>query len=72
MAKCECGCDQEPVGGQFMPGHDQTLRKALETRVGGLLALRQLVAASESYAAGKSTADQLTMSVRQVFFARRC
>jgi len=71
MAQCECGCGKESAGGQFMPGHDQTLRISLEERVGGILALRQLVTAAASYATGKSTAEQFTACVRQVFVRRR-
>ena len=71
MAQCECGCGKESVAGQFMPGHDQRLRADLETRVGGILPLRQLVDAADSYATGKSTAEQFTACVRQIFARRQ-
>jgi hypothetical protein len=73
MTQCECGygceegCGERPTHGKFMPGHDQILRIRLEDRVGGLLALRHLVKVAESYAMGKSTAEEFTMSVRQLF-----
>jgi hypothetical protein len=40
---CACGCGGRTRGGEFLPGHDQTLRTAIETQVGGLLELRALV-----------------------------
>lgn len=70
MSQCECGCGQESGGGQFKPGHDQKLRTDLETRVGGILALRQLVDAAHSYATGNSTTEQLATTVRRVFAKR--
>jgi len=68
MPKCQCdkyGCETE--GGQFLPGHDQKLRIALECRVGGLLSIKQLVASAESYATGKTTEADLTKAIRQIF-----
>ena len=53
MAKCECGCGQDAKG-DFLPGHDQKLRVALEKRVGGLLAIRSLVEASDDYVLGNA------------------
>ena len=69
MSKCECGCGQETKGGDFAPGHDQKVRAALEARVGGLLNLRTLVDAAESYATGSGTTEGLTQDVRSVFSA---
>jgi hypothetical protein len=40
---CACGCGGETRGGDFMPGHDQRLRAAIEERVGGLLNLKRIV-----------------------------
>lgn len=40
---CACGCGGAPASGNFLPGHDQKLRDALEQRAGGLTALRDLV-----------------------------
>lgn len=67
VAKCECECGQD-ANGDFLPGHDQRLRAALERRVGGLLALRTLVTASEDYASGKETEQALTRTVRSILF----
>jgi hypothetical protein len=67
---CECGCGEASPGGVFRPGHDQKLRVVLESRVGGLLALRSLVDAVESYALGRSTGEELTREVRALFGGR--
>jgi hypothetical protein len=40
---CECGCGEQTMGGKFKPGHDQSLRVALEKSVGGLSSLRTIV-----------------------------
>jgi hypothetical protein len=69
MAQCECGCGQDSTR-DFLPGHDQKLRTALEARVGGLLALRSLVAGAEAYAEGNSTEVQLQQKVRALFAAK--
>jgi hypothetical protein len=68
---CACGvCHQPTAGGQFLPGHDQTLRTALEGVVGGLLPLRALVEANSAYAAGMIDTEKFTMTVRQIFANR--
>jgi hypothetical protein len=64
---CECGCGETAVAGSFKPGHDQKLRTVLERRVGGLLALRSLVEAAESFAASRSQSDELAHKVRTIF-----
>ncbi|MFZ0287215.1 MAG: hypothetical protein WAL32_18450 [Terriglobales bacterium] len=64
---CECGCGKTAAVGQFKPGHDQILRTDLERRVGGLLALRSLVEAAESFAPGLSQPEALTRKVRLIF-----
>jgi hypothetical protein len=66
MSVCECGCGKPAIAGSFKPGHDQKLRAALEHRVGGLLALRSLVEAAESLAAGQSQADAFAHKVRTI------
>ena len=40
---CECGCGEQTSGGDFLPGHDQKLRAAIEREIGGLLKLREFV-----------------------------
>jgi hypothetical protein len=67
MAKCECGCGEEASRGQFLSGHDQRLRISLEGEVGGLLPLRTLVKAAQSYADGTITDQTFTQTVRAVF-----
>ena len=62
---CECGlCGEPSPGGGFRPGHDQKLRTYLEGRVGGLLALRELVDVVEAYAHGQATTEELTRQLR--------
>lgn len=70
MATCECGCAESTHGGQFLPGHDQRLRAQLESRVGGLLALRALIESVEAYAQGRQTSDELTATVRRTMIWR--
>ena len=42
---CACGCSEITNGsGDFLVGHDQKLRTAIERHVGGVLELRRLVA----------------------------
>ncbi len=53
MSKCECGCGKETTGGSFLPGHDQMLRTKLESKFGGILALRDLLQLIESYSMDK-------------------
>jgi len=41
---CACGCGHTTRGsGDFLPGHDQKLRTAIERHVGGVLVLRSIV-----------------------------
>ena len=65
MKNCECGCGQDSTR-EFLPGHDQKLRVALEARDVGLLALRALVSEAEAYASGSSTEAQFLQYVRKV------
>jgi hypothetical protein len=67
MPDCECGCG-ETATGDFVPGHDQKLRTALERRVGGVLGLRKLVEAAEAHQRGDSTAEELGQAVRRVLW----
>ena len=67
MAQCECGCGQESER-EFLPGHDQKLRTQLESRVGGVLALRDLIDATQAYVSGQSTDNAFTQRVRAVMF----
>jgi hypothetical protein len=67
---CECGCGEAIPGGGFKQGHDQKLRVIVESRVGGLLALRELVDAAEAYAHGQSTTEELTRQLRALLGGR--
>lgn len=71
MRTCECGCGNQTAGGDFLPGHDQTLRVDLESRVGGLLAMRNLVTAMETYIQGETTLEDLGKVVRRAFSGQR-
>ncbi len=64
MSQCECGCGGEPQSGLFLPGHDQKLRTDIERRVGGLIALRELIITAESYYSGDIDSDTLTQKIR--------
>lgn len=66
--ECECGCGQ-PSTGEFLPGHDQRLRVALERRVGGLLKLRELIEATEAHRAGVTTEGDFGRQVRALLAA---
>ena len=67
MGLCECGCNADAKGADFVPGHDQRLRTQLEKRAGGILALRSLVVAAETYVVGESTEQDLLLAVRKAF-----
>lgn len=67
---CECGCGGA-VSGDFLSGHDQKLRIALEGRVGGLLSLRDLLEILQRHAEGESTQEELGKAVRRAFRGRR-
>ncbi len=66
MAKCECGCGEDANRAQFLPGHDQRLRTALEAEVGGLLPLRTLIRAAHSYFDGSLNDQTFTQTVRAI------
>jgi len=38
-----CGCGDLTKGGEFLPGHDSKLLRAMLQEVGGTLALRQVI-----------------------------
>ena len=63
MAQCECGCGQESER-EFLPGHDQKLRTQLESRVGGVLALRDSIDAMQAYFSSQSTEQAFAQRVR--------
>lgn len=63
---CECGCGGTPAKGLFLPGHDQRLRSRLEERVGGLLALRNLVDHAEALVVGSMSADAFADRTRML------
>ena len=67
MAQCKCGCGQESDR-EFLPGHDQKLRTQLEARVGGVLALRDLIDATQAYVSCQSTEQVFTQRVRSLMF----
>jgi hypothetical protein len=71
MNACRCGCGNRPAGGDYLPGHDQKLRARLESEVGGLLALRDLVEAAQSYADGSMPLEVLGARLRDVVRAAR-
>lgn len=70
-ALCQCGCGESAQGGVFRMGHDQKLRIALEDRVGGILALREVVDAAETYASGQLDLEELGRVVRSAYWKRR-
>ncbi|MBW1945830.1 MAG: hypothetical protein JRJ51_23815 [Deltaproteobacteria bacterium] len=40
---CSCNCGGTTKGGEWLPGHDQKLRAAIEGKAGGLVSLKKLV-----------------------------
>lgn len=60
--ECLCGCGGTPKGGKYLPGHDQKLRKKLEAKVGGLVALKTIVEGLAHYANG----DMSEQTVRRI------
>ena len=40
---CNCNCGGTTKGGEWLPGHDQRLRAAIEGKAGGLVNLKKLV-----------------------------
>jgi hypothetical protein len=68
--ECACGCGETPSSGQFRPGHDQRLRADLERRVGGLLALADLVSSAEQFTKGELPLDTLGRQVAALLAAK--
>lgn len=66
---CECGCGEAVNSGSFRPGHDQRLRTALEHRVGGLRALREIVVAVESFSAKRTSLNDFAKRIQAVMEA---
>ncbi len=50
----------------FAPGHDQILRSNIEQKVGGLLALKNLVCSCENYAEGQSSEEEVLRTLRRI------
>ena len=67
---CECGCGSDAQGSTFLPGHDQKLRTSLEGRIGGLLALRNVVESVEAYAQGRASLEDLGKVVRAAMWRK--
>jgi len=70
MNKCKCGDCNELTNSDYAPGHDQKLRSALEQRVGGLLNLKQLIAACEDYSTGKITESEVLCAIKKLLYRR--
>lgn len=68
MGECKCGCGGKSITGDFMPGHDQTLRSRLEKDVGGLLAMEQLVIAVQQYTSGELSGQEFEQRIRQLMY----
>ncbi|MGO9316804.1 MAG: hypothetical protein ACLPXT_03735 [Terracidiphilus sp.] len=65
--ECQCECGVIAPNGLFLPGHDQKLRIDLENRVGGIMAMRELVEAAEKFSRGKSNSTVLAKTVESIF-----
>lgn len=40
---CACGCGQMTKGGEYCPGHDSAVYRAIILEVGGITKLREIV-----------------------------
>jgi hypothetical protein len=67
MPECACGCGEQTKKGKYLQGHEQKLRKELEERVGSLQLLSSLVKATEMYAQGRMSQDDLGRLVRLIY-----
>ena len=69
MPECACGLcgEQTKRGRKYLQGHDQTLRKHLEEKVGGLQLLSSLVKVTEMYAQEQMSLDDLGRLVRLIY-----
>ena len=66
MPICLCGCDGEPKGGDFCPGHDQKLRTEIEKSIGGLGNLKKLAEVTHDYVNEKISLDSFGQRVRSI------
>ncbi len=64
--ECACNCGGTTAGGDFLPGHDQSLRADLERRVGGIINLRMLVEAAEHFVEGSVGSYQFNGMVKEL------
>jgi hypothetical protein len=64
---CECGCGGESTS-VFLSGHDQRLRIRLESEVGGILALRDLLKLVRQYRSGAIDESELGSGIRKAFW----
>jgi hypothetical protein len=67
MPECACGCGEPTKRGKYLQGHDQKLRKQLEEKVGGLPLLASLVKATELFAHGRMSPDDLGSLIRLIY-----
>jgi hypothetical protein len=67
MSECACGCGEQTKKGKYLQGHEQKLRKQLEEKVGSLQLLSSLVQATEMYAQGRMSQDDLGQLVRLIY-----
>ena len=67
MPECACGCGEQTKGGKYLQGHEQKLRKNLEEKVGGLQLLSSLVKATEMYAQGRMSPEDLGRLVKMIY-----
>ncbi len=72
MSECECGCGKKTAGGNFLPGHDQILRANLESKVGGILSLRDLLQLVESYSKGELSLNDFGIAIKKYFDEKMC
>lgn len=66
MPICRCGECNIETNNVFAPGHDQRFRVSLERRVGGLLALGELVELCEDFAYAAIPIDYLARGVQTI------
>jgi hypothetical protein len=67
MSECACGCGEPTKKGKYLQGHEQKLRKELEEKVGGLPLLASLVKATEMFAQGRMSHDDLGSLIRLIY-----
>ena len=69
MPECACGCGEQTKTkkSKFLQGHEQTLRKQLEEKVGSLPLLSSLVKVTRMYAQGQMSVDDLGRLVKLIY-----